>query len=825
MALIVQKQRKNILVNLFATFFVVLLISQGIVAQYVNAVAGVANKLSYQGRLTNNSGAPLTNTYCVRYSIYDTESAGTKLWPAGTPTATSTIVSNGIFNAPVGEMDSLATYDFSANSTEYLNVEVNTTPVTCGGTWESLSPRQSLNATAYARVAADVYGTALRTSSTRVQAGAGTGQATPIFTRFDNQNTAATIGGACPGTAVNGDMWYNSNNGKLLACNSSIIQVMSLLGNQFFDVAGPTVARTFTFPDSSATVLTSASAVTAGQGGTGQAGGYAIGDLLYASGASTLSKLADVAAGSYLRSGGVTTAPVWSTATLPNTTAQGDLLYSSATNVVSTLAKDINATRYLSNTGATNNPAWAAVSLTSGVTGILPAQRGGTGMAFFTVAGPTVLRNFTFPDADATVLTSGAAVTVAQGGTGATTLTGIPVGTGTGAFTAVAGTASQYLRRNAGDTAYEFATIAGGGSNALLDGSSHTDTAAGTVARGDVITGQTATPKWTRLAKGTANQVLSMDGTATDVVWATPTGGGAPTTATYITQTADAGLSAEQALSALATGPLRNTTTTGVLTVGNTSLTSEVTGILPTANGGTGMAFFTVAGPTVARIFTFPDAAATVLTSNAAVTVAQGGTGLNASVSDAVLVGDSTSAYTARALPASCAGTTAKLLYDSTTNLFSCGTDQTSAGGTTYVVKTADTASTASTAYQNITNLSWALAASTRYDIECKILYSASVNTIGLGIGWTGPASPLITSGRMVSGITTATVGGTVSVGNDTGAVTTASVATTGNHAFFTGFWSNGTTAGTLQMRFKPETATASGITIKAGSWCKYSTY
>lgn len=44
-------------------------------------------------------------------------------------------------------------------------------------------------------------------------------------------------------------------------------------------------------------------------------------------------------------------------------------------------------------------------------------------------------------------------------------------------------------------------------------------------------------------------------------------GGGAPTTATYITQTADAGLSAEQALSSLATGIVKNTTGTGVLSI------------------------------------------------------------------------------------------------------------------------------------------------------------------------------------------------------------------------------------------------------------------
>lgn len=52
------------------------------------------------------------------------------------------------------------------------------------------------------------------------------------------------------------------------------------------------------------------------------------------------------------------------------------------------------------------------------------------------------------------------------------------------------------------------------------------------------------------------------------------------------------------------------------------------TGILPSANGGTANAFFTVSGPTTsAKTFTFPNASSTVLTSNALVTVAQGGTG------------------------------------------------------------------------------------------------------------------------------------------------------------------------------------------------------
>jgi len=56
---------------------------------------------------------------------------------------------------------------------------------------------------------------------------------------------------------------------------------------------------------------------------------------------------------------------------------QGDILYASASNTLSKLAKSASATRYLSNTGASNSPAWAQVDLTNGVTGVLPGGNGG----------------------------------------------------------------------------------------------------------------------------------------------------------------------------------------------------------------------------------------------------------------------------------------------------------------------------------------------------------------------------------------------------------------------------------------------------------------
>lgn len=94
-------------------------------------------------------------------------------------------------------------------------------------------------------------------------------------------------------------------------------------------------------------------------------------------------------------------------------------------------------------------------------------------------------------------------------------------------------------------------------------------------------------------------------------------GGGAPTTATYITQTPDATLTNEQALSLLGTGIVVNATGTGVLTIytgatctnqfiralsatgaatcASVSLTTDVTGTLPQANGGTGAGSLTCA--------------------------------------------------------------------------------------------------------------------------------------------------------------------------------------------------------------------------------------
>jgi len=64
--------------------------------------------------------------------------------------------------------------------------------------------------------------------------------------------------------------------------------------------------------------------------------------------------------------------------------AQGDILYASSTTQLSRLGKDANATRALTNTGTNNNPVWAQIDLTNGVTDTLPVANGGTGATTLT---------------------------------------------------------------------------------------------------------------------------------------------------------------------------------------------------------------------------------------------------------------------------------------------------------------------------------------------------------------------------------------------------------------------------------------------------------
>lgn len=198
---------------------------------------------------------------------------------------------------------------------------------------------------------------------------------------------------------------YGNNFDGSAALTQVIASTFGGTGNGFTKFSGPTTSeKTFTLPNATATILTSNAAVTVAQGG---------------SGATTLT--------GYLKGNG--TSAFTASATIP----ASDI----GSGTALTKTDDTNVTLTLG--GAPTTALLTAASLTLGWTGTLASSRGGTGNGFTKFSGPTTSeKTFTLPDATCSVLTDNATVTVAQGGSGAATLTGYLKGNGTSAFTASA---------------------------------------------------------------------------------------------------------------------------------------------------------------------------------------------------------------------------------------------------------------------------------------------------------------------------------------------------------------------------------------------------
>ena len=129
---------------------------------------------------------------------------------------------------------------------------------------------------------------------------------------------------------------------------------------------------------------------------------YAIGDLIYASTVGVLSKLADVATGNSLISGGVGVAPSYGkvgltthvSGTLPvanggtNITSYtiGDIVYASTAGILSRLADVATGSAIISG-GVGVAPSYGKVGLTTHISGVLPVANGGTGLSSGTSGG------------------------------------------------------------------------------------------------------------------------------------------------------------------------------------------------------------------------------------------------------------------------------------------------------------------------------------------------------------------------------------------------------------------------------------------------------
>lgn len=260
--------------------------------------------------------------------------------------------------------------------------------------------------------------------------------------------------------------------------------------------------------------------------------------------------------------------------------AQGDLLFGDAANSWARLPKSTTATHVLLNTGASNNPAWGQVPLTTGVTGVLPPAN----WSVLTTKGDLLAHNGTTTVRHA-VGTDGHALFADSTQTN---------GVRWGAITASAGGSTTQLQRNS-------AGVLAGISGATSDGTSVTFTDGALILNGGDY--------------GVADG--SMPGTPVEKAF-------------YLNTNASS-----RHLFIYNNGAFRQIFQSGIDAINLAS--ANVSGILPGANGGTNNGFMEFTGPTTSlKTFTLPNASATILTTNAAVTVPQGGTGLASGTSGGV---------------------------------------------------------------------------------------------------------------------------------------------------------------------------------------------
>lgn len=274
---------------------------------------------------------------------------------------------------------------------------------------------------------------------------------------------------------------------------------------------------------------------------------------------------------------------------------------------------DFNNTTANFGNATITNAVWNGTTIASGY--------GGTGLTTFTGA------NNALYSTNATTLVAGT-LPIAAGGTAKTTFTtnGVVYGDGTNPLgVTAAGVTGEVLVGNTGG-APSWATLSSStvssfsaGTTGFTPNSATTGavTLAGTLNVANGGTGQTTY---------TNGQLLIGNTTGNTLTKATLTG-----TASQVDVTNGNGsitLSLPSTINVNTSGSAATLTTSRNIYGNSFNGSADVTGIIASTFGGTGNGFTAFTGPaTTEKIFTLPNASATILTTNAAVTIAQGGTG------------------------------------------------------------------------------------------------------------------------------------------------------------------------------------------------------
>lgn len=135
---------RNLALGLFLALFCIVFITPP-----SHASMTLANKMNFQGRLTDTSGNPLNVTVDMQFKLYDAPTSGTLMW-AETRTAANSnavTVTNGLFSIKLGEGTLAAPSTqlnaiIAANPTLYFEVTV--------GADTAMTPRTQLATSAYA---------------------------------------------------------------------------------------------------------------------------------------------------------------------------------------------------------------------------------------------------------------------------------------------------------------------------------------------------------------------------------------------------------------------------------------------------------------------------------------------------------------------------------------------------------------------------------------------------------------------------------------------------------------------------------------------------